>query len=320
LRGSSERCSAGQRPACAAPLRAAAAAVAGRLVRVPRIVPFFVLSIPPRARRPLAAALLAIAVLGGTYLLWFRDSSFVAIERVEVSGLTSRDAPRVREALESAARNMTTLHLSQERLQAAASPWPVVGYLRVATDFPNAVRIEAVERRPVAFVGSGANRVAVAADGSVLRGLRGTPRLPSVALPGAVAGDRLRPGAALTLVAVAGAAPPALLARLTSVRRGERGLVAEVRGGPDVLLGSPTRLRAKWAAAAAVLADRTSRGAAYADVRLPERPVAGGLPEPVAEPEGPSLGAEAGPPPATSAPAQSPVSPSSTPVTPQPQP
>lgn len=300
-------------------MRGAAAALAGRLVRIPRIVPYFALSVPPRARRPLAVALLVLAILSGAYFLWLRDSSFVAIDQVQVTGLTSRDAPRVRAALRSAARDMTTLHLSRERLRAAVSPWPVVHDLRVVTDFPNAVRIEAVERRPVALVGSGGDRVPVAADGAVLRGLPGRPRLPAVDLRGRPGGDRLGAGATLTLVEVAGAAPPSLLAREKAVRRGERGLVVEMRRGPDLVFGSPTRLRAKWAAATAVLADRSSRGAAYVDVRLPDRPVAGGLAEPAAEPETPSP-ESAGASPATPAPSPGPVSPPSTTTTPQPQP
>ena len=300
-------------------MRGAAAALAGRLVRVPRIVPYFALSVPPRARRPLAVALLALAILSGAYLLWLRDSSFVAIDEVEVTGLTSRDAPRVRAALGSAARDMTTLHLSRERLLAAVSPWPVVHDLRVVTDFPNTVRIEAVERRPVALAGSGGDRVPVSADGTVLRGLPGKPRLPAVDLRGRPGGDRLGAGTTLTLVEVAGAAPPSLLSRQKAVRRGERGLVVEMRRGPDLVFGSPTRLRAKWAAATAVLADPTSRGAVYVDVRLPDRPVAGGLGEPAAEPENRSL-QSAGPSPATPAPSPGLASPPS-PATPaQPQP
>ncbi len=258
-------------------VRGAAGAVAGQLVRIPRVVPFFVLSIPARLRRRLAVALLLAAVLGGAYFFWLRDSSLVAIERVQVTGLTTRDAPKVREALVSAARDMTTLHVSRERLLEATAPWPVVNELRVHTDFPHGVRIEAVERRPVALVRSGGDRIAVAEDGTVLRGLRGEPRVPEV--------DR-------RLVGVAGAAPPALLGRLTSIEPGARGLVAEMRKGPDVILGSQARLRAKWAAAAAVLADPASQGAQYVDVRLPERPVAGGLPEPERAEEPPAAGVQ----------------------------
>ncbi len=258
-------------------VKSAAGAVAGQLVRIPRIVPFFVLSIPARMRRRLAVALLVAAVLGGVYFFWLRDSSLVAIERVQVSGLTTRDAPKVREALTAAARDMTTLHVDRERLMEAAAAWPVVNELRVTTSFPHGVRIEAVERRPVALVGTGGDRLPVSEDGTVLRGLRGKLRLPEV--------DK-------ALVGVAGAAPPELLGRITAIKRGDRGLVAELRKGPDVVLGTQARLRAKWAAAVTVLADSKSKGAAYVDVRLPERPVAGGLPEPEQAEEPPVSGAE----------------------------
>ena len=63
------------------------------------------------------------------------------------------------------------------------------------------------------------------------------------------------------------------------IQLGEQGLTLPLRDGPDVYFGSAGRLRAKWAALAVVLADRSSRGATYIDVRLPERPVAGGLEE-----------------------------------------
>jgi cell division protein FtsQ len=242
--------------------------VAGQLVRIPRIVPFFVLSIPARFRRRVGVALLIAAVVSGVYFFWLRDSSLVAIDHVQVTGLTTHDAPRVRKALESTARDMSTLHVSRDRLLDAAAAWPVVNELRVTTDFPHGVHIQAIERRPVALVGSGSEPLPVSADGTVLRGLRSTPRLPKT--------DR-------ALVGVAGAAPPALLRRIASIERGDRGLVASLRKGPDVILGSRSRLHAKWASAAAVLADSGSRGAEYVDVRLPGRPAAGGLPEPQQE-------------------------------------
>ena len=281
----------------------AAGAVAGRLVRIPKIVPFFVLSIPARLRRRLGLALLVGIVLAAGYLLWLRDSSLVAIERVQVSGLTTRDAPKVRKALEAAARDMTTLHVSRERLVEAAAPWAVVNELRVTTDFPHGLRIQAVERRPVALVGSGGDRLPVSEDGTVLRGLRGTPRVPEV--------ER-------TLVRVAGAAPAPLLARIETIRRGEPGLVARLDKGPEVILGSKSRLWAKWAAAAAVLADSASRGAEYVDVRLPERAAAGGLPG--LEPEPDDSAAQSAAP--VTPPAAPPSAPQAAPqlLSPQPQP
>ncbi len=226
-------------------MKAAAGAVAGQLVRLPKIVPFFVLSIPPRFRRRLGVALLVAAVLAAGYLLWLRDSSLVAIERVQVSGLTTRDAPKVREALEAAARDMTTLHVSRDRLLEAAAAWPVVNELKVTTDFPHGVRIQAIERRPVALVATGGDQLPVSEDGTVIRGMRGNPKLPEV--------DR-------RLVGVAGAAPAFLLERVKTIKRTDRGLVAEVSEGPDIVLGTQARLRAKWAAAAAVLADSALQG------------------------------------------------------------
>ena len=62
---------------------------------------------------------------------------------------------------------------------------------------------------------------------------------------------------------------------MKSIERGQRGLVAQLDKGPEVILGSRSRLGAKWAAATAVLADDGSQGATYVDVRQPERPVAG---------------------------------------------
>jgi cell division protein FtsQ len=56
------------------------------------------------------------------------------------------------------------------------------------------------------------------------------------------------------------------------------GLVAELRAGPELRFGDPSRLPAKWIAAARVLAASGARGASYIDLRLPERPAAGGLP------------------------------------------
>ncbi len=202
----------------------AAGVVAGQLVRLPKIVPFFVLSIPARFRRKLGVALLVAAVLTAGYMLWLRDSSLVAIEKVQVSGLTTRDAPKVREALTAAARDMTTLHVDRERLLESASAWPVVNDVRVVTDFPHGVRIEAVERRPVALVSAGGERVPVSEDGTVIRGLKGTPELPQA--------DR-------KLVAVAGAAPPTLLERVKAIRVTDRGVVAELAKGPEIVLGHP---------------------------------------------------------------------------------
>ena len=74
-----------------------------------------------------------------------------------------------------------------------------------------------------------------------------------------------------------GAAPAPLRRRVARVFRGRHGYSATVHDGPKVYFGGSGRLRAKWAAAAQVLSSQTSEGASYVDVRIPERPVAGGF-------------------------------------------
>jgi cell division protein FtsQ len=50
----------------------------------------------------------------------------------------------------------------------------------------------------------------------------------------------------------------------------------DLQGGFRIEFGPRTRLHAKWAAALRVMADARAEGATYLDVRIPERPVAGG--------------------------------------------
>src|SRR4051794_30229030 len=73
--------------------------------------------LPPRVKRWLLIVLAVCLVLAVGYRFWFRDSSFVTVEQVRVTGLTTKDAPRVRAALASAAHTMTTLHVRRDELQ-----------------------------------------------------------------------------------------------------------------------------------------------------------------------------------------------------------
>jgi hypothetical protein len=60
--------------------------------------------------------------------------------------------------------------------------------------------------------------------------------------------------------------------------KGKGGLRAILRGGGTLVFGGTDLLQAKWMAASIVLRDPTAKGARYLDVRIPRRPVAGGLP------------------------------------------
>jgi cell division protein FtsQ len=223
-----------------------------------------------------------LALLGGAWL-WLRDSGLVAVRQVTVTGLSGSDAPRVRAALEDAARDMTTLHVRNGQLTTAVEPFAAVQTVEAHADFPHRLRIVVHEHVAVGALGSDAGRVAVAADGTILRG-SSTSGLPIVAVPATPGGDELRDRDALRAVAVLAAAPAPLRTRVTKVFMGARGLTAPMRNGPTLYFGGAERLRAKWTAAAAVLADKSSAGATYLDLRLPERPAAGGLVAPTPAP------------------------------------
>jgi cell division protein FtsQ len=295
---------------------------------------------PVHWRRRLLATLLLAAVLTAAYLLWFRDSSLVRVERVQVTGLSAApDAAQLRAALTDAGQGMTTLHVDQSRLEQVVSGSPVVHAITVTPDFPHGLLIRITENRPVALLSTGGHNVPIAADGTLLEGVDAATTLPTIRTTAQPSGHRLGAGPALDRVAVAAAAPPALLPKVASITiQPGKGFVAQLADGPAIWLGGDARLEDKWAAAAAVLAQQSSQGATYIDARLPERPVAGGVdaptdPQPMAEapaagalpgapaaiPADPSEGTAPPAAPTATTPAPTPVTPTTAaPVTPQP--
>ncbi len=101
-------------------------------------------------------------------------------------------------------------------------------------------------------------------------------------------GHSVRGASLLGALSVLGAAPAALERTVTRVYFGPRGLTIVLRSGLLAYFGDATRAHAKWIALTRVLADPSSVGAAYIDVRLPERPAAGWAPG-AAHPETSSL-------------------------------
>jgi cell division protein FtsQ len=222
-------------------------------------------------------ALAALLIAGG---MWLRDSSLVAVRHVEVVGLSGPETARVTRQLESAARDMTTLHVRGDQLRSVVEPYPVVKDLRVSTDFPHGLKITVVENTPVAVVTVDGAKTPVSGDGLLLRGAdqRDLPTVPLGASPG---GDRVADKSARGAIAALAAAPTALRARVIKATTTKaEGLTFTLHQGPELRFGGADRLVAKWAAAAAVLASEDSRGATYLDLRYPERPAAGGLEDP----------------------------------------
>jgi len=210
---------------------------------------------------------------------WLRDSSLVAVDDVTVTGVSGPDAARIRGMLEDAARDMTTLHVSQGDLRSAIAAYPQVKDIRVSTHFPHGLDITVIEHNPVAVIVADGKRIPVSGDGTLLRSVQpgDIATVQSNTIPG---GDRLSDPRAGQAVAMLAAAPPALRARIQNVWTGGHGLSARLSRGPLLYFGDGDRLAAKWAAVTRVLEDPEAAGALYLDVRIPERTAAGGLAAP----------------------------------------
>ena len=267
-------------------------AVARLLPRAFTFVPRVVAAGPVHWRRRLVVIGLLVAVLTAVYMFWFRDSSLVRVERVQVVGLSSApNVPRLRAELTAAGKQMTTLHVDDARLRSVVANDPVVRAVTTESDFPHGLTIRVTENRPVALLSAGGHNVPVAADGTILEGVDIPSTLPSVRT-GALPSHRLGSGNAFDRVTVAAAAPAALLPKIASITlQPGKGYVAQFTNGPAVWLGGFARLEMKWSAAAAVLAQQSAAGATYIDVRLPERPVAGGVDAPSDPQPGPEAAA-----------------------------
>lgn len=230
--------------------------------------------LPRPGPRALAVVVALLALAGGAWL-WLRNSSLVAVERVTVVGVSGRDAGQIRDALVAAARNMTTLNVKMGALRTAVQPFPVVKQLHVVTGFPHRMRIEVTEQVPVATISAAGQQVAVSADGTLLHGSTIPGSLPTIPLSVSPGGTHVT-GTTLRIVRLLAAAPYQLLDKVSQASEtGSEGLVAQLRNGPKVVFGTDADLGAKWAAAAAVLADSGSAGADYIDVTVPSRPAAG---------------------------------------------
>lgn len=223
------------------------------------------------ALRKLAILTLGAVVLAGIYLGWGRDLPLFQISSVEVTG--TEDA-LVTGTVTEAARQMTTLHVRQERFDQLAAGFPAVRSIQADPDFPTGLTITVEMREPVAIAKLGERTVPVAADGTLLPGVRVDGKVPSLAADArgpAVVGD------AADQLVVLGAAPKPLLELVSDVKtRNGAGITVELEGGVEVRFGTRAAAERKWASAAAVLADDRLTGLTYVDVSAPERPAVGG--------------------------------------------
>jgi len=228
-----------------------------------------------RLRTALVSALIALPALSGGWL-WLRHSSFVSVVHVHLSGVHGPEAPAIEAALVAAARHMSTLDVSAGALRAAVAPFRVVREVQAIPSFPHGLRIDVIEQLPVAALTVGGSRTAVAADGVVLGPALLSSSLPAIS--GAfepAAGQRVSSPSQLAALTVLGAAPAPLAKLIVRAFAGPYGLTVAMRNGLLAYFGDAGRPHAKWLSLARVLADPSSAGASYVDVRQPSRPAAG---------------------------------------------
>jgi cell division protein FtsQ len=270
-------------------------------------------------RRLLALTVLGLALAAG-YFLWLRDASLVAVDEVRIQGLSELTDPRAAAALETAARDMTVLHVELDELGRAVAEYPTIKSLSADPSFPDGLEITVVERPPVALAGEAG--VPVAADGTLLPDVDvGKEPLPTLDVDPGAGGGTLT-GEAREQALVLGAAPAPLIAVVDRATAGDGGIVVELSNGVELRFGDSTRAAAKWAAAARILADPALTSLTYIDLRVPDRPAVGGAvssAEPVApEPAAPTDSTVPADPPATTDPALTEPPEATEPVVPEP--
>jgi len=241
-----------------------------------------------RTRLTVLAAV-PVIVIGGWLLL--RDSALFSVDQVAISGLGADALPVVSDDLLAAARHETTTDFSLGALRAAVAPYTVVAAISAQTHFPHGLTIEVVERHPIAHLQVGSHWFLLDAGGVLVTGASGRilTVLRSRSLP---SGGRTHDAFVLLALRVLGDAPAPLRRRVAAVTVADGLLMIYLHHGPRLIFGNAALPHAKWDAAAAVLADASSRGASYIDVQVPSRPAAQ-IADPSTSAASPSAGAGA---------------------------
>jgi cell division protein FtsQ len=234
----------------------------------------------PAARTLLAAAALVVAGVGAYAAA--RTTSLFDVRAVEVRGASPATAREVRAKLGPLV-GRSLLGLDGAGVVRRVESIPEVAAARYDRAFPHTLVVTVRQERPAAVLRRGHQAWLVAESGRVLRGvLRGrSATFPRVWIPQrvAVAAGRSVPEAlaarAVAAVAQVGSGFPG---RVRDVRIGQDELTFRLASGLELRLGDDRELALKLAVARRIipkLASPSDGGAAYLDVSVVERPVAG---------------------------------------------
>ncbi len=233
---------------------------------------------PVAVRRPGVVGLLAVAAIAGGFFL--SRSSFAHARGIEVSGTDHLSRSEI-VGLAAVSKATNVLWLDDGGIERSLETHPWVADAEVGVALPATIRIEIVERIPVAVVSDGLARTLVAADGTPLGTASRIRDLPTIHLPMAAGVDgRAWPEGATAIphgarptprgaAAALGAMSPELHADVVSVRILLDGTMSMRLGsGVHVRYGEPTAPAAKAQALERILAWGRSTGEALANVNV----------------------------------------------------
>jgi cell division protein FtsQ len=223
-------------------------------------------------RRRLRVLLVAggvVVTLGVAFLAI--NSPFLDVDRVQVLGAHHLTAQEVR-ASSRIHRHDALLFVDTGAAAHRVEGLPWVERATVHRDYPGTVRIVIKEYTPVAYVQDGREVVLLAENGRAIARAAAPPagvakivgvrRAPTV-------NELLSPPEAARIVPQL---PRRLAQQVTSVDVAGTGLALHLDGRGAIRLGTASDLRAKAAAALAVLAARGARPFSYIDVSTPDSP------------------------------------------------
>ncbi|HEY7602738.1 MAG TPA: FtsQ-type POTRA domain-containing protein [Gaiellaceae bacterium] len=234
---------------------------------------------PTTAYRPLLVVAIALVLVGSGVGAYFgaRETGIFALDRIQVAGAPPTTAARIRAALRTYVGKSLVRFDRNDAARRLASV-PEVADARFDRDFPHTLRVRVHLERAVALLRRGPDAWVVSSSARVLEQLRRRPypRLPRIWLPATADVTVNSTLSGVGARGVAAVAPLGALHLTRSVRQvlvGDGQLTLVLAAGTELRLGDSGDLRLKLAIARRILP--LAAGAAYVDISVPERPVAG---------------------------------------------
>ena len=225
--------------------------------------------------------LIGFALVGIAVALFVaaRQTSLLAVQRIQVQGVSGVLAGQVEAALEPL-QGRSLLRVSSADVAERLIQLPEVETATIDRAFPHVLRVSITTARRVAVLRQGKSAYVVSERGRILAAVPRTvqPLLPRIWVPtttdlgvGGTVGDARLVAAVHAATAVFRDGVGGL--RVRFIQSGEDELTYTLRNGLEVRLGTLQQLPLKLAIARRILAGGTARR--YVDVSVPERPVAG---------------------------------------------